>query len=360
MSAANILFSNYGQAKLATPPVGVGGLTFSIAAGKGALFPAASAPNYFYGIFTNSGKTVFEVVKIITRAGDAFTIDPAGRGLDGTTAQTWTANDTFYYGLTAIMLGEFFAHITQAAGAHAGTAISNTPAGNIAATDVQAAINELDAEKLGLATGGTVTGPMSVSGGGNVWSTGDTKLTLKTVADTGWVMENDGTIGSAASGATTRANADTAALYTLLWTNFVDADCPVTTGRGANAGADFAANKPIRLPLAMGRALAIGGAGAGLTARTIGHAIGEENHILTVAEMPAHAHGVTDPGHSHTYNQAGFGGQSAGAGGFTIWNASTVVADSVAGTGISIQNNGGGGGHNVIQPTNFRNSMIKL
>lgn len=39
-------------------------------------------------------------------------------------------------------------HINDAIGAHAATAISNTPAGNIAATTVQAAINELDSEKL--------------------------------------------------------------------------------------------------------------------------------------------------------------------------------------------------------------------
>lgn len=39
------------------------------------------------------------------------------------------------------------AHTSAAAGAHAATAIANTPAGNVAATTVQAAINELDTEK---------------------------------------------------------------------------------------------------------------------------------------------------------------------------------------------------------------------
>src|SRR5688572_24255907 len=37
-------------------------------------------------------------------------------------------------------------HIADTAGAHAGTAISNTPAGTISATTVQAAINELDTD----------------------------------------------------------------------------------------------------------------------------------------------------------------------------------------------------------------------
>lgn len=44
--------------------------------------------------------------------------------------------------------GETADHIADTTGAHAATAISNTPAGNIAATTVQAAINELDSEKL--------------------------------------------------------------------------------------------------------------------------------------------------------------------------------------------------------------------
>ena len=40
------------------------------------------------------------------------------------------------------------AHIADTTAAHAASAISNTPAGNIAATSVQGAINELDSEKL--------------------------------------------------------------------------------------------------------------------------------------------------------------------------------------------------------------------
>lgn len=43
------------------------------------------------------------------------------------------------------------AHIADATAAHAASAIANTPAGNVAATDVQAAINELDTEKAALA-----------------------------------------------------------------------------------------------------------------------------------------------------------------------------------------------------------------
>jgi hypothetical protein len=67
------------------------------------------------------------------------------------------------------------------------------------------------------------------------------------------IAGNGGTIGSAASGATTRANADTAELYAVLWA--LDATAaPIYTSagsastRGASAAADFAANKRLGMP----------------------------------------------------------------------------------------------------------------
>lgn len=75
----------------------------------------------------------------------------------------------------------------------------------------------------------------------------------RTTPPTGWIKENGGTIGSAASGATTRANADTEALFVLLWEQFNNTILPiqnsagVATTRGASAAADFAANK--RMPI---------------------------------------------------------------------------------------------------------------
>lgn len=116
------------------------------------------------------------------------------------------------------------------------------------------------------------------------FTTGDVKLTLKTTADTGYVLMNDGTIGSATSGATTRANADTQSLYTLLWTNIVDQWAPVTGGRGASAAADFAANKPMRLPKTLGRALA--GYGTG-TVFEVGSDADTATDQLTVASNNA-------------------------------------------------------------------------
>src|SRR5512144_1448320 len=104
------------------------------------------------------------------------------------------------------------------------------------------------------------------------WSTGDVKATYKVVADAGWVMMNDGSIGDANSGATTRFNADTWPLFNLLWWHTSDDWCKLyaaytwtPTGRGASAAADWAAHRHILLPKVLGRALAACGSGAGLS-----------------------------------------------------------------------------------------------
>lgn len=76
-----------------------------------------------------------------------------------------------------------------------------------------------------------------------------------TTAPTGWVRCNARTIGSASSGATERANADTENLFTFLWTHYSDTVCAVSTGRGASAAADYAAAKTIALPDLRGRGL---------------------------------------------------------------------------------------------------------
>ena len=64
-------------------------------------------------------------------------------------------------------------------------------------------------------------------------------------------------------------------------------------------------------------------------------------HALSVAEMPYHTHGVTDPGHQHNWNGGPGGSYWAGGsfgGGFT-------ALTSVAVTGIQIQYAGSGSAH---------------
>jgi microcystin-dependent protein len=91
---------------------------------------------------------------------------------------------------------------------------------------------------------------------------------------------------------------------------------------------------------------------------------GEETHIVTVNEMPAHAHSVNDPGHGHQVYISG----EAPSGSLGVFGANTegyapVIGNppiEVRGTGISINNNGGNGAHENVQPTVFVPYIVKL
>jgi len=104
-------------------------------------------------------------------------------------------------------------------------------------------------------------------------------------APSGWILAGGGTIGNAASGASVRANADTEALFTLLWNSMLDAQAPVIGGRGASAAADFAANKRITIPDLRQRFI-LGLASAG-TGSVMGGSGGTIDHSHSV---PAHFH----------------------------------------------------------------------
>lgn len=214
--------------------------------------------------------------------------------------------------------------------------------------------------------------PYNIDGG-----TGDVKLTLKASADPGWVLMNDGTIGSAASSATILASAACLKLYTLVWNNISNSFAPVTGGRGGSAAADFAANKPIQLLAAAGRALAIAGAGSGLTSRSLGQNLGEELHALITAELPVITPGGTIGGITIADTRTwGFSfteftiNSAAGANNQNISdvNVATQVKPVVQQTGsISASTPaftgtpfGSGTAHNNMQPSAFMNAMVRL
>lgn len=121
---------------------------------------------------------------------------------------------------------------------------------------------------------------------------------------------------------------------------------------GSNTSNDF------NLPNPAGRVPGVIGAGSGLTARSLGDTLGEETHVLTVAEMPTHSHGVTDPGHTHTY--LGVNSQSAASGGDNVAENSPRPTETTGSntTGISINNTGGSNAHNNMQPTLFMGNMF--
>lgn len=206
----------------------------------------------------------------------------------------------------------------------------------------------------------TATGSTNWSSTGQ--TTGDVKMTLKTTADSGWVIMNDGTIGNASSNATTLASSQTQNLFELIWNNVTNTNAQLynssgtAISRGASAGSDYAANNAIALPKVLGRAMAISGAGSGLTSRALGQVFGEENHILAVDELATHTHTVTDPGHFHTSSvvvSADFGSSPYPAG-------ASAGDTGTSTTGITIQDTGSSTGHNTMQPTSFFNVEIKL
>ena len=234
-----------------------------------------------------------------------------------------------------------------------------------------------------------VLGPSSGSGGGgssvdpsSIASTGDTKFRATSETLTGWVKLNAQTIGSASSGASQRANADTQNLFVYLWNNYTNAKCPVSGGRGTSGLADFQANKTMGLPDWRG----IGPVGLddmGNTAKGVLAAInfpgssdgpttpcgygGEANYTLIVSEAPSLTYTVDDPGHVHGAGPGAYflsnipnfvygylnNGESGNA---VYFKADTALAT----TGISVTDNAGGGAHNNFQSFVLGTWHIKL
>ncbi|MDA9435815.1 phage tail protein [Bradyrhizobium sp. CCBAU 51627] len=102
----------------------------------------------------------------------------------------------------------------------------------------------------------------------------------------------------------------------------------------------------------------------GTSASNLGAAGGVEGQTITIAQMPIHSHGVTDPGHAHTPPgvSAGLWGDnvvgSAAGGGNAFQMTHTTIP--LATTGISIQTTGSGGAHNNVQPTIICNYVIRI
>lgn len=106
------LFTNNAKTRL-TADLGTTATSFNVTSGDGALFPsvALNTPDYFLVTFENSSGDK-EIVKIVERSGDSFTIgeidvvaggyaDVLGRGREGTTIRGFSAADRCELRLTA-------------------------------------------------------------------------------------------------------------------------------------------------------------------------------------------------------------------------------------------------------------------
>tara|TARA_B100001093_G_C26711790_1_gene963751 strand:- start:435 stop:1226 length:792 start_codon:yes stop_codon:yes gene_type:complete len=118
------------------------------------------------------------------------------------------------------------------------------------------------------------------------------------------------------------------------------------------------------IPDLRGRVIAgqddMGGASAnrltGLTGGVDGDALGgtggDEKHTLTTSEIPTHAHDIITAEKSNNTN--GFDGFYPGG-----TNLSNPSASQLAANTLAVQNTGGGGVHNNVQPTIILNYIIK-
>lgn len=149
--------------------------------------------------------------------------------------------------------------------------------------------------------------------------TGTLGYTVFTTLPTGWVWANaNSTIGNASSNAS-YANADALFLFNAIWNNFPNSQCPiytssnVATTRGANAYADFAANKQLQMLDMPGTGIIGQDNSTGRltsvpvisgSANAPGALIGGNLHTLTAAELATHTHSGTtgneNANHSHT------------------------------------------------------------
>lgn len=242
-----------------------------------------------------------------------------------------------------------------------------------------AGVNQLTADNI------LVVGASSGGGGGGsvdpttIIATGDIKVRYGTGALTGFVRLNGRTIGSATSGATERANADTQALFEYLWA--ADANLTVSTGRGASANADWVANKTIALPDMRGKVMAglddMGASAAGAftgvafasgDATTLGSKIGSAVQTIGQSQLPnvtlpySNAISVTS---TLTFLQTAGplnGIQTPGAGAIFAVPGITAVATGVVSTGTSSGSTSSinGGVTQVVLPTIQATTLITV
>jgi microcystin-dependent protein len=94
-----------------------------------------------------------------------------------------------------------------------------------------------------------------------------------------------------------------------------------------------------------------------LSSGTLGAVGGAQTHTLTAAQMPAHTHGVTDPGHTHSYLRNT--GDSGFVGVDPVPTIQSAGQTGSATTGITIASAGSGEAHNIVQPTIICNKIIR-
>lgn len=208
--------------------------------------------------------------------------------------------------------------------------------------------------------------------------TGDVVETYSNNLPAGWLWLDGLTIGSVASGATSRANADTQNLFTALWNSIPNAALPIqdstgaATARGVSAAADFSANKRLPVPDKRGKVAACvdqfpGGAAAGIltgnTSQGVNGAIpgnfgGEQSHTLNTGEMPDHNHLMAN---SDSGSPSGLNSGSHVCQTYINQALSYVLSGTTTTPSLGLTSDAGSSQtHNNVQPTLVAFFRIKL
>lgn len=194
-------------------------------------------------------------------------------------------------------------------------------------------------------------------------TTGDVMPWLSSTVKPGWaVLDGTSTIGSATSGATFAA-AVNEGLFRYLWDSCTDTDAAVSTGRGANAAADFAANKTLTLPTSKDRSMyGIGSTITQAMARTGAATVTSTGTVgtsgattISTGEMPAHTHTLA------CYNSESIDNNSTAAAGGDV--NSTTATTASTGSGGSHTHTGGtftGNATSVLHPVFGVYLLIKI
>lgn len=163
--------------------------SLTVVTGHGDRFPVVTNGVHHTYLTLEDASSNIEIVKVTARASGSNSMTIT-RGQGGTTARAWNVGDIaecrFVVGIfdDKADASALAAHLADTADAHAASAITNTPAGNVSATTVQAAIDELDTKKLDK-SGGTMTGDLTMGVGKKIIFDGATDDAFELTVDPG-------------------------------------------------------------------------------------------------------------------------------------------------------------------------------
>lgn len=123
-------------------------------------------------------------------------------------------------------------------------------------------------------------------------------------------------------------------------TTYADLFAAIGTSFGGGDGVTT-----FNVPNILGRSIVGAGSGSGLTPRALGAAGGEENHLLTITEMPSHSHGL--------YQWVD------GYGGYSGTSVQTLYDSLTEGVVFQTLSQGGGAAHNNMHPFTVATYIIK-